>query len=323
MRNHLPVLHRLVGIGALAFGLGACAPNPRFQAPTSPVEGDPAVGEQMKLPTTVNAEDTGAFGWQNGRFELGGSVSGLQGSGLVVRANGGEPLAIAANGTFRFPEGTKAFSLYDVGIAAQPVRPWQRCEISRPRGLADGPIEDLSIACTTRKYIVGGSVSGLHGKLTIENAGQEQVTLDYDTRFLFTQQVPSGAAYDVRIVEQPAGQHCVVENASDTVDWEDRRDVAIRCASVGCMNRGWKTGSQDWTCPPGYRLPHADERDAVSPCLTGADSARLSMVADVGIAAGGCGCDWNDKYCGKPSIQTMSGGRACGDYAQLHICVAQ
>jgi hypothetical protein len=38
-----------------------------------------------------------------GTFTIGGSVTGLQGSGLVLRNNGGDDLTIAGNGPFQFP----------------------------------------------------------------------------------------------------------------------------------------------------------------------------------------------------------------------------
>jgi hypothetical protein len=38
-------------------------------------------------------------------FSIGGTVSGLQGSGLVLQKNGSDDIAIASNGQFTVPDG--------------------------------------------------------------------------------------------------------------------------------------------------------------------------------------------------------------------------
>lgn len=88
-----------------------------------------------------------------------------------------------------------------------------------------------------------------------------------------------------------------------------------------CVRIGWKTGGDTWSCPAGYRMPFANELIAVAPCITQQDNAMFGYYNDIAISVGGCNCKWNNNWCGQPSIETMRGGRMCGDFTQLQICV--
>ncbi len=88
-----------------------------------------------------------------------------------------------------------------------------------------------------------------------------------------------------------------------------------------CTNLGWKYGSDDWTCPVGYRMPTIGEYVAVLPCMSAGDLAYVDYYHDIAWSVGGCNCKWNASWCSQPSIETINGGRMCGDFDQLHICL--
>lgn len=88
-----------------------------------------------------------------------------------------------------------------------------------------------------------------------------------------------------------------------------------------CQRIGWKTGSASWACPAGYRMPTTAELGLVSACFIASDTTKFGYYYDVATVVGGCNCKWNAAWCGQPSIETIRGGRMCGDYEQLHICV--
>jgi len=90
-----------------------------------------------------------------------------------------------------------------------------------------------------------------------------------------------------------------------------------------CQRQGWKFGSDNWSCPPGWRMPLITEWYEVSECILPADDLRFDYYHDVGINAGGCNCKWNPNWCGQPSVETIREGRMCGDFDQLHICLLQ
>lgn len=87
------------------------------------------------LVTAGNSAGTSSFGIRitvMGRFKVGGFVSGLAGAGLVLTNNGGDDLAVSANGAFTFSRTLPARATFDVAVAAQPAG--QTCSVAGGRG---------------------------------------------------------------------------------------------------------------------------------------------------------------------------------------------
>lgn len=78
---------------------------------------------------------------------VGGSVSGLAGSGLVLRNNGGDDLAVAADGSFRFATPVGAGTPYVVTVASAPAG--QSCTVTNGNGTATADVGNVSVTCTT------------------------------------------------------------------------------------------------------------------------------------------------------------------------------
>src|SRR5262249_13460888 len=82
-------------------------------------------------------------------FMVGGSVSGLMGSGMVLQNNGGNDLAIAANGTFVFSAAVTSGSPYAVTIKYQPAVPSQTCVLSAASGtISAANVSNVVATCT-------------------------------------------------------------------------------------------------------------------------------------------------------------------------------
>ncbi len=94
---------------------------------------------------------------------IGGTVSGLLGSGLLLMNNGAGSLAISSDGTFTFPSAQVAGSPYDVTVAAQPVGPVQICSVNAGSGTASASVQSVIVNCVlpTPKfaYVVSLSAS--------------------------------------------------------------------------------------------------------------------------------------------------------------------
>ncbi len=56
-----------------------------------------------------------------GPFTIGGSVTGLTGTGLVLQDNGGDDLTVSASGTFTFATTIAANGAYSVTVLTQPT----------------------------------------------------------------------------------------------------------------------------------------------------------------------------------------------------------
>lgn len=108
-------------------------------------------------------------------------------------------------------------------------------------------------------------------------------------------------------------------------------EAGLVCAPVNppdCLRIGRKAGNSNWGCPLGYRMPNASEWTRVSQCVTPEDGVWFNQIVlgyrahNVGFSVGGCGCQWNSRYCHVPSVDTFD-GRKCGDKQQLHVCVME
>src|SRR5262249_47184351 len=63
------------------------------------------------------------------------NVTGLSGSGLVLQDNGGDSLAVGANGQVTFPTKLNSVTSYNVTILTQPTNPNQKCTVTNGKGV--------------------------------------------------------------------------------------------------------------------------------------------------------------------------------------------
>jgi hypothetical protein len=163
---------------------------------------------------------------------IGGSVSGLQGTGLVLQNNGTDNIQIGMNGPFTFPAKLQFGSVYDVTIASTPTSPAQSCSVMNGSGLANGAITNVEINCATSTYGIGGTVVGLSGMgLVLTNAGGDDLPVSMSGSFQFKTKVASGAGFDVAVKTQPSsGGPCVVSGGTGVVGNADVSSVIVNCA---------------------------------------------------------------------------------------------
>ncbi|HTU67412.1 MAG TPA: putative Ig domain-containing protein [Steroidobacteraceae bacterium] len=119
---------------------------------TGVISGTPT---EAKSPATYlvsagNSAGTSSFGVRitvMGRFTIGGAVSGLTGTGLVLTNNGGDDLAITANGNFTFSRMVVARSAYNVAVKTQPSG--QACTVTNGTGeLTNDNFGGVLVNCT-------------------------------------------------------------------------------------------------------------------------------------------------------------------------------
>ena len=80
---------------------------------------------------------------------VGGTVSGLLGSGLTLQDNAGDDLVVNGTGTVNFTFATPllAGAAYAVTILKQPVSPGQTCVVSNASGTISGSVASVQISC--------------------------------------------------------------------------------------------------------------------------------------------------------------------------------
>ena len=90
-----------------------------------------------------------------GSFTLGGTVTGLEGSGLVLD-NQGERLTIDENGPFAFSTALPSGREYDVSVVTRPDSPDQECSVANGTGRIDGAdVTDIVVECSTPEPVSG------------------------------------------------------------------------------------------------------------------------------------------------------------------------
>ncbi len=122
---------------------------------------------------TIHDDDTPAT---PSGHPVAGTVSGLTGSGLVLRnVTGGEELPVGANGAFIFTRRTPARLEYDVVVATQPAGPAQVCTVAGGRGTqGDAPVTNVAVTCTTPAPVGAlDATFGVAGKVATPRAGGE------------------------------------------------------------------------------------------------------------------------------------------------------
>ncbi len=202
---------------ALLGGVGCFTSNP-----PPPVETTPGLDASVGLDASMNEPgDAGPLGDDAapvdatllddvsapvGPFAIGGSVTGLVGTGLVLGLNDGSVFGVSADGAFAFPPSIAAGATYTVSVATQPTGPSQTCTVSAGTGTASAVVTDVVVTCVTSAYSVGGTVVGLmasaNAGLVLAN-GTDTVTVGSNGPFTLPASVPSGAQFDVMVQTDP------------------------------------------------------------------------------------------------------------------------
>jgi hypothetical protein len=91
---------------------------------------------------TMIADFTPAGGPQPDPVTIGGTVSGLVGSGLVLQNNSRDDKTITEDGPFTFDTSQTPGTFYDVTVAANPTNPGQTCIVAN--GSGEVPTEDVT-----------------------------------------------------------------------------------------------------------------------------------------------------------------------------------
>jgi 6-phosphogluconolactonase len=168
-------------------------------------------------------------------YSVGGTVTGLAGTGLVLQNNAGGNLTIAAAGNFTFANRLAGGAAYGVTVLTQPDNPSQTCSVSGGAGnVAAADITSVVVTCITNSFTVGGSVTGLAGTgLTLSLNGGTDLIIPGNGNFVFPQAVLSGAPYEVRIsnaARSPA-QSCTLAAGSGTMASANVTSVNLQCVT--------------------------------------------------------------------------------------------
>jgi trimeric autotransporter adhesin len=166
-------------------------------------------------------------------YTVGGSVTGLVGTGLVVQTNGTNNVTISSSGNYAFST-LASGSNYTVTVMTQPTSPAQTCVVANDTGvITTANVTNVAITCTINNYAVSGSVSGLSGSgLVLQTNGANNVPIAGSGTYTFAT-LASGAPYAVTVLTQPSNpsQSCAVGNGTGTVVSADVTNVTVSCTT--------------------------------------------------------------------------------------------
>jgi 6-phosphogluconolactonase (cycloisomerase 2 family) len=220
----------------------------------------------------------GSSGGTTTTYSIGGTVSGLSGTGLVLQNNGGDNLTVNSNGAFTFATKVNSSGAYAVTVATQPSG--QTCTVAAGSGTATANVTNVAVTCTSTAstITVGGTVSGLTGTgLVLQDNNGDDLPVASNGSFVFATAIGSSATYSVTVKTQPTvpAQGCTVTNGSGTAAGANITSVTVTCLNMGqfaytANNQSnslsqWKidpaTGN---LTPAGANVPVGGSPDAVS-----------------------------------------------------------
>ena len=167
----------------------------------------------------------------NQAYSLEGSISGLNGTGLVL-ANGSDTFAVSSGATsFTMPTPVAYSSSYAVTVQTQPAG--LACAVGNGQGtMPASAVTNVAITCTDQPFKLGGTISGLglNAGLTLTNAGDTLSVAAGSTVFTMPTPVAFGSPYSVAVLTSPAGLTCTASQASATMPASNVTSVVIACS---------------------------------------------------------------------------------------------
>ena len=120
-------------------------------------------------------------------YEIGGTVIGLQGSGLILEMNELESLTISSLGNFKFSSKLVSGSQYKINVKQQPSSPTQYCSVANGvNSSIASNISDVTINCGLPRFYVGGNISGLSGTIILQNNGLDSSSFSSNGTYSFS-----------------------------------------------------------------------------------------------------------------------------------------
>lgn len=164
-------------------------------------------------------------------YTVGGSISGLTKSGLVLLLNGSNSKIVAINSTsFVFSSALKSGASYSVTVGIRPVG--MTCSISNNLGIIGSVnVTNVAVSCAS-VYTVGGSISGLtkSGLVLKLNGEASKIVVSNSTSYVFSSALSSGASYTVTVQIQPEGLTCTLSNGSGAITNANVTNANLTCA---------------------------------------------------------------------------------------------
>ncbi|MDQ1829817.1 hypothetical protein [Massilia scottii] len=179
-------------------------------------------------------------GDDDGTMQLGGTVTNVTVSGLVLQNKGGPDLKVEPDATgFVFPDLIATNTEFDITVKSPPSN--ATCSVENGKGKSSVyGVGRIIVRCTLIPHDLKGKITGLtSGPLVIINGDHRLSIPANNTEFNMTQlaenkkdklgQVGETVAYGVSVLQQPPGLTCRIDNAVGTMGKADVDNILITC----------------------------------------------------------------------------------------------
>jgi NHL repeat len=210
-------------------------------------------------------------------YSLGGGVSGLTTTGLVL-ANGADTIAVPANATsFTLPAAVASSSSWAVTVQTQPSG--QSCSVTNGSGqMGAANVTNVSVSCTAQPFTLGGNISGLTTAGLVLANGSDTLTVAANaSTFTLPTSVAYGSSFAVSVQTQPSGLTCSIASGSGTMGAANVSNVAVTCA----VNSYTLGGNVSGLTTTGLVLANGSDTLAVA-----ANASTFALPASVAFGGG-------------------------------------
>lgn len=199
---------------------------------------------------TITADVTSvSISCSTNTYTIGGNISGLTTSGLVLQDNGGDSLTVnSGSSTFTFATKLDYGATYDVTVSSQPTG--ETCSVSSGTGTVSNTVTSVGVSCSTNTYAVTGSTTGLTSsglKLQFYSAGQVLSVpgvASGATTYTYPN-VPYGTSIQMTFAAQPGWETCTANSGdfsgavTQDVTGEDLSCLADQAAASTVATSGY------------------------------------------------------------------------------------
>ncbi len=202
-----------------------------------------------------------------GTYTVGGTVTGLVGTGLTLTNNGAMTLPINSNGTFAFFPPLASGTAYKVAVGAQPGNPAQTCTVTNDSGtVGTANVTNVAVTCTTATFKVIAQLTGLAGTgLVLQDNKADDLAVTMNGGTPFATAIASGSPYAVSIKTMPSNPSQVCQFTGPTSGVIGTADVTV---PISCFTQFPIGGMISGLVGSGLTLVNNDN-DSVSPLMSG------------------------------------------------------
>jgi uncharacterized repeat protein (TIGR03803 family) len=175
---------------------------------------------------------------QTQTYSLGGTVSGLSGSGLTL-GSGATTLQVAAGATsFTMSSSMASGTTYAITVVRQPAD--QTCTVAQGAGtIGTANVGNVVVTCAAQSFPLGGTITGLgeNTSLVLTDGTDTLSVSAGSTSFTMPTPVAVGSSYTVTVGTQPTGLACSVSHGSGTMPAS-----AVSTVQVSCTDQPFSLG---------------------------------------------------------------------------------